>query len=120
MEAVTAISKNLLKNTAVAIGVGVVLGLLIGLLIGWVIWPVQWTDGTPEVLRPDLQEDYLRMTIESFSQTGDLDAAVRRWEDLGEAAAPTLARLQQNPGTLDPNAIQQYTNVIQAAKGPIP
>lgn len=119
MEAITAISKNLLKNTMVAIGVGALLGLILGLLIGWVVWPVQWTNGTPEVLRPDLQQDYLRMTIESFNRTGDLDAAVRRWEDLGDAAGPTLLQLQANPNGLDPAAIQQYTNVIQAAKGPI-
>ena len=120
MEAVTAISKNLLKNTTVAIGVGVVVGLLIGLLFGWVIWPVQWTDGTPEVLRADLQDDYLRMAIDSFARTADQGTAVRRWDDLGEAAAPTLARLQSTPGSVDPNALQQYVNVIQAAKGQIP
>jgi hypothetical protein len=119
MEAITAISKNLLKNTMVAIGVGAILGLILGLLIGWVIWPVQWTNGTPEVLREDLQDDYMRMTIESFSRTGDLDAAVRRWDELGDAAGPTLLRVQANPGGLDQAAIEQYTNVIQAAKGPI-
>jgi hypothetical protein len=60
------------------------------------------------------------MTIESFSRNpNDLDSAVRRWNDLGEAAAPTLGRVQQAPGNLDPNAIQQYVNVVQAATGPI-
>jgi hypothetical protein len=120
MEAVTAISKNLLKNTSVAIGVGVVVGLLIGLLIGWVIWPVQWTNATPEVLRSDLQEDYLRMAIESYARTGDNDTALRRWDNLGEAAGPTLARLQATPGTTDPAAAQQFANLILAAKGQIP
>jgi len=120
MEAITAILKNILKNTTVAIVVGAILGLIIGLIFGWVIWPVQWTDGTPEVLRADLQEDYLRMAIDSFGRTNDLDTAVRRWDDLGEAAAPALGRVQANPGNLDPNAVQQYVNVIQAAKGPIP
>ena len=120
MEAVTAISKNLLKNTATAIGVGVVVGLLIGLLFGWVIWPVQWTNGTPEVMRADLQEDYLRMTIESYARTGDNDTALRRWDDLGEAAGPTLTRLQAAPGSVDPAALQQYANLILAAKGQIP
>jgi hypothetical protein len=118
MEAVTAISKNLLKNTVVAIGVGVVLGLLIGLLIGWVVWPVQWTDATPEVLRSDLQEDYMRMAVESFARTGDQITAVRRWDDLGEAAGPTLARIQANPGGTDPAALQQFVNVIQAGQIP--
>jgi len=119
MEAITAILKNYLKNTTVAIVVGAILGLIVGLIFGWVIWPVQWTDATPEVLRTDLQEDYLRMSIESFNRTNDLDTAVRRWDDLGNAAQPALQRVQTNPGTLDPNGIQQYVNVIQAAKGPL-
>src|SRR3990172_10396900 len=107
MEAVTAIIKNLLKNTKVVLVLGVALGLLLGLIIGWGIWPVQWTGGNPEIMREDLQEDYLRMTIESFSRTGDMDTAVRRWNELGDAAGPTLARVQVSPGTVDPNAIQQ-------------
>ena len=121
MEAATAMVKNNMKNPTTTIIVGAILGLLLGLLIGWVIWPVQWTDATPEVLRTDLQDDWLRMSIESFSHNpNDLDSAVRRWNDLGEAAPATLARVQQNPGNLDPNAIQQYVNVVQAATGPIP
>jgi hypothetical protein len=120
MEAVTAILKNLLKNTIVAIGVGVIVGLLLGLFIGWVVWPVQWTNATPEVLRTDLQEDYLRMAIESFARTGDNDTALRRWDDLGESAGSTLTRLQAAPGSVDPAALQQYANLILAAKGQIP
>lgn len=120
MEAVTAMFRNSLQNTRVALILGVILGLLLGLIIGWGLWPVEWTDATPEVLRTDLQEDYLRMAIESFNRTGDVDTAVRRWDDLGAAAGPTLQRVQANPGNVDPNAVQQYTNVIQAAKGPIP
>jgi len=120
MEAVIAIVKNILKNTVVAIVVGAILGLILGLLLGWVVWPVQWTNGTPEVLRSDLQDDYLRMTIESYSRTGDIDTAVRRWDDLGEAAGPTLLRVQASPNGVDPNAVQQYASAIQAAKGSLP
>lgn len=119
MEAVTAMARNSLQNTRVALVLGVILGLLLGLIIGWGLWPVQWTDATPEVLRSDLQEDYLRMAIDSFNRTGDIDTAVRRWDELGAAAGPALQRVQVNPGNVDPNAVQQYTNVIQAAKGPI-
>jgi hypothetical protein len=111
--------RNSLQNTRVTLVLGVILGLLLGLIIGWGIWPVQWTNATPEVLRTDLQEDYMRMAIDSFNRTGDIDTAVRRWDDMGAQAGPTLIRVQQNPGNVDPNAIQQYTNVIQAAKGPI-
>ena len=119
MEAVTAIIKNLLKNMRIVLVLGVVLGLLLGLIIGWGLWPVKWTDGTPAVLRSDLQEDYLRMTIDSFNRSGDIDTAVRRWDDLGNAAGPTLFRVQGNPGNLNPAAIQQFTDAIQVVKGPI-
>src|ERR1051325_5375544 len=98
MEAITAILKNYLKNTVVAIVVGVILGLILGLIIGWGLWPVQWKDATPQVLRADLQDDYMRMSIDSFARTNDLNTAARRWDDLGTAAGPTLARVQQNPG----------------------
>ena len=80
MEAVTAILKNHPQKHDGGYCMGVILGLLLGLIIGWGVWPVKWTDGTPEVLRADLQEDYLRMTIESFSRTGDPDTAVRSLE----------------------------------------
>jgi len=119
MEAVTAITKNLLQNVRTVLILGVVLGLILGLIIGWGLWPVQWTDGTPEVLREDLQDDYLRMAVESYSRTGDINVAVSRWEDLGAAAPATLGRVQANPGNVDPNAVQQYRGVIETAKGPI-
>jgi hypothetical protein len=119
MEAVIAIIKNLLKNMRVVLVLGVVLGLLLGLILGWGIWPVQWTNGTPEVLRSDLQDDYMRMAIDSFNRTGDINAASTRWDNLGAAAGPTFARVQVDPGYLDPNAIQSFNGAIQAVKGPI-
>jgi hypothetical protein len=120
MEAVTAIVKNLLKNMKVVLVLGVVLGLILGLIIGWGIWPVQWTDATPEVLRADLQEDYLRMAIDSYRSTKGLnpqsaaDLAVFRWENLGPAAGPTYGRVSSNPGYLDQASIQDYGLIIQS------
>src|SRR5215216_6047408 len=110
MEAVTAIIRNLLQNVRTVLILGVILGLALGLLIGWVLWPVTYTDTTPEILREDLQNDYLVMAIESFNRSGDQQAALRRWNDLGQAALPTLQRLQNNPGLIDPAAVQQFTN----------
>ena len=112
MEAVTAILRNNLKNTTTAIVVGAILGLLLGLLIGWVVWPVTYTDTTPEILRSDLQEDYLRMAMESYSRTGDQQTALRRWNDLGDAAQPTLQRLQSS---VDPTLFQPFAAAVQAA-----
>jgi hypothetical protein len=120
MEAVVAIIKNLLKNTTVAIVSGAILGLILGLLIGWVIWPVQWTNATPEVLRTDLQDDYLRMTIDSYSRNNNQALAVERWNNLGKAAGPTLNRVITAPNNVDPNAVQQFANTIPNAPGANP
>ena len=121
MEAVTAIVRNLLQNSRVALILGVVLGLILGLILGWGIWPVQWTDGTPEVLREDLQEDYLRMAIDSYRRTGDVNAAVGRWDNLGDAAGATFIRVQSrsqsDPSYLNPVDVQDYGLLIQSAKG---
>lgn len=120
MEAVTAIIRNLLQNVRTVLILGVILGLILGLIIGWGLWPVQWTDATPEVLRADLQDDYLRMAMESLSRTGDQQTALRRWNDLGDAALPTLQRVQANPAPLDPAVVQQYANVVAPGQTPVP
>jgi hypothetical protein len=119
MEAVIAIIKNLLKNPRVALILGVVLGLLLGLIVGWGLWPVQWTDGTPEVLRADLQEDHIRMAAEAFARTNDPNEALRRWDDLGSAASDAYIRLQANPGKIDPAVLQNYGSLVQTQRGPI-
>ena len=111
MEAVTAIIKNLLQNVRTVLILGVVLGLILGLIIGWGIWPVEFTDATPEILRTDLQEDYLRMAMESYSRTGDQQTALNRWNALGEAAQPTLQRVQPS---VDPTLFQQFASAVQA------
>jgi len=112
MEAVIAIVKNLLKNPRVALILGVVLGLLLGLIVGWGVWPVQWTDGTPEMLRTDLQEDHIRMAAEAYARTNDPNAALRRWDDLGGAAGDAYVRLQSNPGNMDMAVLQNYGALI--------
>jgi len=125
MEAVTAIVRNLLKNMKVVLVVGVVLGLLLGLTLGWGIWPVKWTDASPEVLRADLQEDYMRMAIDSYRSMKGLnpqaaaDLAAFRWDNLGAAAGATYGRIQANPGYLDQPSIQDYGLIIQSLRGPI-
>jgi hypothetical protein len=117
MEALTAIVKNLLQTTRAVLIAGVVLGLLLGLIIGWGIWPVQWTDATPQVLRADLQVDYLRMIIDSYNRTGDTDTAMARWDNLGEAANSAYLGLQTDPGSLNPADIQAFGALVQSVRG---
>src|SRR5688500_10858578 len=120
MEALTAIVKNNLQTTRAVLIVGVVLGLILGLILGWGIWPVQWTDATPEVLREDLQKDYLRMIIDSYNRTGDTNTAMARWDSLGEDANSTFTSLQNDPGYLNPADIQAFSALVQSVSGAPP
>ncbi len=105
---------DLLKRPLVMAALACILGIIIGIPIGWGTVRVENT--TPAVMRPDLQEDYLRMAIESFQVDRDPNAAVKRWDALGPAAAPLFVEVQQNPGTLNPKVITAYGQLIQAVK----
>lgn len=112
---------NDLSRKPVVVGlIGAFLGLVIGLVWAWTIQPVKFTNATPEVLRPDLQEDYLRMAIDSFRVNRDPNLAVQRWDNLGTAAAPMFVEIQKNPQGIDPAVITAYGQVIQAVKGASP
>lgn len=87
-------------------------GVVIGLLFGYVIAPVDFVDATPAYLRPDLQEDYLRMTIDSFRLNPDPNLAVQRWQNLGGGAQQAFANIQADPRTTDPAVIKLYGELI--------
>jgi len=108
MEFVVALTKKL-PIVPIVLFIG---GLMVGLLIGWVIAPVEFVDATPAYLRPDLQEDYLRMAIDSYSVNKNPDLAVRRWNDLGAGAQQAFTNIQANPNGVDPAAIQAYGQLI--------
>jgi hypothetical protein len=119
MDALLQVFAVYLKRPAVAITLGVIVGLILGMIFGWVIWPVQWTNATPEVLRADLQEDYMRMAIDSFRVNGNQALAVQRWDNLGASAPGAFFEVQQDSQGLDPLSISNYQQVVTAARGPI-
>jgi hypothetical protein len=103
---------DLLKKPFVAAGLGFILGLFIGLVIlGWGVWPVQWTSADPSSLRPDLQDDYLRMTIDSFVSNPVNDLAIQRYEALGAAGPAVLERIKT--AYPDQNAILSFSKVVE-------
>ena len=111
MDFIVALTKKL-PIVPIALLIG---GLMVGLLIGWVIAPVEFVDATPAYLRPDLQEDYMRMAIDSYSVNQNADLAVQRWMGLGEGAQQAYMNVQANPNGVDPAAIQAYGQVVTAA-----
>jgi hypothetical protein len=109
---------DIFKRPLVVAIVSLIAGLILGLIWGWVIQPVTYTNATPEVLRADLQVDYLRMAIDSFRVNQDPNLAVQRWKNLGAAAAPDFTQIQKDPHGLDPAVIAAYGQVIQKVLGP--
>ena len=86
-----------------------VVGLLIGLVVlGWWLWPVQWTDAAPSDLRPEFQETYLRMAIDSYTLNQDAAIAQQRIAEVGENSAEILADIAANPGTQNTDSIQAF------------
>lgn len=117
MEAVTAITRNYLQNVRVVLILGVILGFILGIIFAWGIWPVEVVDTTPEVMRQDLQSDYLRMTIDSYNRTGDPNLAMQRWNSLGDARARTYSQVQADPGYLNPTDVQNFGQLVQTVTG---
>lgn len=100
-------------------GAGVVLGLILGLIFGWGIWPVQWENAGIHHLRPDLQSDYLAMSIQNFTLSNDVQLAQQRWNEMGDNGAEILAELQANPPAgLDAIAVNNFAAVVQAGLPP--
>jgi hypothetical protein len=107
-------------NKPLVIGIaGFVLGLILGWFVfGWFVWPVEWTDATPSHLRADLQEDYLRMAIDSNVLHPDPEKAKERWENLKPAAEEVLTVLEANPGS-QVNDLIGFKSLVQAEVGEV-
>jgi len=85
----------------------------VGLVWGYWVDPVDFVDATPSYLRADLQEDYLRMTIDSYRLNPDPDAAVARWKALGVGAQQAFTEVQNDPQKADPAIIKNYGELIK-------
>ncbi len=108
--------QDILKRPVVVGVVALVLGLILGLVWGWGISPVEWTDAPANLLRADLQDEYLRMSIDSYRVNADENLAIKRFNDLGENASAVFQNVKANPGKLDPNFVIQYEQMLTRKK----
>lgn len=100
---------------------GGIIGLIFGLVVlGWWLLPVNWTDATPEALRADHKEDYLRMAVDSFARNQDAELAKIRIQNVGAAeAAQILDTIVNNPSTQDPaTAMKLRDGALSLAQQP--
>lgn len=106
---------DVVKKQLILVLIALAVGVAFGVPLGWAT--VRVVNTTPAVMRDDLQEDYLRMAIDSFRVNRDPNLAVRRWDALGPAAATMFVRIQKDPTGIDPVVIVAFGEVIQAVKG---
>jgi hypothetical protein len=92
--------------------IGLLAGIFLGLLYGWVINPVEWTDADIIHLRQDLQEDYLRMTIDSYTVNKNAALATERYARLGENADEVMAAVIADPGTVTTEQINAFSVAV--------
>lgn len=110
---------DVLKNPRNSMILGIVLGLMLGLLVGWVVWPVEYTDAVPKILSQQYQEEYLRMSVDSYHSNQNPDLALQRWTSLGANAPALLDAIVNNPGTQEPAWILEYKSLIESRTGPV-
>lgn len=96
---------------------GVIIGLVLGLLYAWVINPVDFVDGDISQLREDLKQDYLSMTIDSYSVNNNSELALERYNALGESGRQTLDAVSTQPGEVSPESIQSFRALIEIEEG---
>jgi predicted flap endonuclease-1-like 5' DNA nuclease len=111
--------REYLRNPLILFIVCLVIGLLVGVFVlGYWLFPVQWVNSGAFNLRPDLQEDWLRAAVDSYTVNQDANLAVTHYNDLGSNAPNILATVQASPGTQDPQAISAYSAVVMAQPSP--
>jgi hypothetical protein len=109
------------RNPWVAAALGFVLGLIIGLpILGWGLFPVQWVNAEPKDLRPDLQTQYLCMTIDSFIKNQDTTLAQARYQSLGDTEGQVLAGLDPMACNLTEGEVFQFRAAIAQPAVPLP
>ncbi len=109
-----------LKNPLIAAVVALVIGFALGLVWGWVVQPVEFVDATPEVLRADYQQDYLKMTVDSFLVNSDTTLALKRWGNLGTGAPSVLESIRNSANAQERVAIDGFTQLVNAAAPAVP
>jgi hypothetical protein len=104
---------DLLKRPVVVGLMALILGVVLGLVWGWGVQPVEWVNAPVNLLRDDLQKEYLRMTIDSFRVNGDEELAIKRYNDLGVNGYSLFQDVMANPGKLDPNFVDQFKDLLK-------
>jgi len=105
-------AKEIMTRKSFAVIVAAIAGIALGLLYAWVIQPVELVDADISQLREDLQVDYLRMAIDSYSVNSDAELAIQRYESIGENKEEILSYVGENPDEVSPSDLQKFQALV--------
>lgn len=105
-------AKEIVTRKSFAVVVAAIAGIALGLLYAWVIQPVVLVDADISQLREDLQVDYLRMVIDSYSVNSDSELAIQRYDSIGENREEILSYVGENPGEVSPSELQKFQALV--------
>lgn len=105
-------AKEIVTRKSFAVVVAAIAGIALGLLYAWVIQPVVLVDADISQLREDLQVDYLRMVIDSYSVNLDSELAIQRYDSIGENREEILSYVGENPGEVSPSELQKFQALV--------
>lgn len=106
-------ARELLGKPLVTAVIGLLVGLIIGLpILGWGLMPVSYFDAAPNNLRKDLQQDYVRMMIDSYNQNPDNEQLKSRWKELGIDAGNVFLSLKDDK-RLQPDSWNKFNEVLK-------
>jgi hypothetical protein len=89
-------------------------GFVLGLIWAYILAPTKFINATPSYLRADLQQDYLRMAIDSNQRNRNPSVAAEHWACLGAGALPAFGEIQKDPRGLDLQTFQNDVNQVPA------
>ena len=106
-------------NKPLVVGIaGLVVGAVFGLVVlGWWLFPVQWINASPAELAPQYQMEWMRMTIDSYNQNGNVVLAKARYDALGSAAPTILAEVAKDPQGQNLSQIAAFGNAVTGKGG---
>jgi len=104
--------KELTTRKSFTVIAALIAGIVLGVLYAWVIQPVKLVDADVSQLREDLRVDYLRMTIDSYAANSDAEAAIQRYEALGENRDKTMGEVGESPGEVKPGDLQKFQALV--------
>ena len=113
---------DVLKKPLVIAVLALFVGIFLGITYAYVIDPVKPTELPMSMTRKDLQETFLRMTIDSFRANGNGElAGYRYYKLLGkETADTTLAKIKDNPDNgsepvIGATLLKKFENAVSAS-----